>query len=118
MTTLSPSGASLVTNIAFLVLIFLVVQLVIERYGLVDTRNRALSRLITFAFMINIAILVFMIISYNYVQGKPGVPGPKGIRGPPGPTGNRAIDNMCTDSTTSQVRTLGTIRTRQLKRQI
>lgn len=91
----------------------------IERYGLVDRRNVMLARLITFAFMVNMGILIFMIISYNNVEANPGAPGPKGIRGSRGMHGNNDSITMCpTSSQSNPTRTLGTLHTRQQKRKI
>ena len=123
MATTSPSRISIITVLGFLVIIFLASQMVIERYGLVDRRNVMLARLITSAFMVNIGILIFMILSYNNVEGNPGTPGPKGVRGSRGMAGNNDSISMCptsspTSSQPNPTRTLGTLRTRQQKRQI
>lgn len=108
-----------ITILTFIALIFIAILLVIERYGLVDRNNITLIRLVIFAFMINTLILAFMVISYATINTRYGPAGPKGIRGSPGLPGPN--DSICINSDNSDgsvpYRTLGTLHTRQLKRQ-
>jgi len=107
------------TTLTFIALIFIVILLVIERYGLVDRNNITLVRLIIFAFMVNTLIMAFMIISYSTIVTLDGPPGPKGIRGSVGLPGQN--DSICINSADSNssvpYRTLGTLHTRHRKRQ-
>ena len=88
------TGLNLIIIIAVIMLVGFVILLVFERYISVGS-NRTLIRIIVIGFMLNIAILIFLIFSYNKIMFTPGVPGPKGISGRPGPHGNSTGINGC-----------------------
>ncbi len=80
------TGLTLIIGILSILLIAAAALVFFERY-FPNVSDKTLIRIIIIGFGINIAILFFIIMSYNKVYFKPGVQGPKGIRGPPGPQG-------------------------------
>lgn len=89
------SGLSLISIIVIVCLIFIAIAIFIERNILPNQKNRLLIRIIIFAFMINIAILIFLIMSFGKLKFSPGPAGPRGIRGRPGRTGRPNALNGC-----------------------
>lgn len=89
------TGLSLIALICIIFIIFIVIALVIERYLLINQNNIVLIRVIIFAFMLNFAILFFLVMSFSKLKFSPGPPGAKGIRGRPGRSGTPSAVNGC-----------------------
>lgn len=89
------TGLTLIIYIISIVLVFVLINMVYERYFAPSINNRNLVRIILFGFMFNFAILFFLIMSFNKVKFAPGPPGPPGIRGRPGRAGNPDAISGC-----------------------
>ena len=89
------TGLSLIALISIICIIFVVVAIALERYYIANQSNKILTRVIVFAFMINIAILFFLVMSFSKLKFSPGPPGSKGIRGRSGRRGNPSAINGC-----------------------
>jgi hypothetical protein len=89
------TGLSLIALICIIFIIFIVIALVIERYLLINQNNKVLIRVIIFAFMLNVAILFFLVMSFSKLKFSPGPPGARGIRGRPGRSGTPSAVNGC-----------------------
>jgi hypothetical protein len=80
------TGLSLIGLVALTCLICVVIMVAFERYyG--NRPNKLVVRIILIAFMINIALFIFLPMSFSKITFEPGPPGPKGIRGRRGPNG-------------------------------
>ena len=89
------TGLSLIALIVIICIIFVVVAIALERYYIANQPNKILTRVIVFAFMINIAILFFLVMSFSKLKFSPGPSGAKGIRGRPGRRGTSSAINGC-----------------------
>jgi len=66
------TGLTLIIYIISIVLVFVVIGIVYERYFAPNINNRNLVRIILFGFMFNFAILFFLSMSFNKVKFAPG----------------------------------------------
>lgn len=91
------TGLTLIIYIISILLIFVVIGTVYERYFAmyIDSGKRTLTRILIFGFTFNFAVLFFLIMSFNKVKFEPGPKGPIGIRGRRGRNGTSDAISGC-----------------------
>lgn len=80
------TGLGLIGLIAGVCIVIVVCMVAYENL-FSDIKHRIMGRVLLFAFMINMAMLLFLPLSFSKLTFEPGPPGPRGIRGREGPSG-------------------------------